>query len=204
MQNRAFKHTGDEFTREFSMINTETFENMVYKASKDVFEKLVADNPDDHFYSFGLWTDDSLQFLNPVANSIEKLTATVERYNVEVDPNYGTTSTKNGMMWSYGDWGYCANFGEEEFEEINDAINELFHEDISIEEHVEIVSPLWGAIQNAIKRLCDEDFFVSCAGTADVTILMVGDLPEEFIDHFAKAWNSEAVAKRYLNWDTDS
>ncbi len=186
------------------MIDYKALEDMIYRASKDVFEKLVAENPDEHFYTFGLWTDDSLQFLNPSANSMEKLISTVAMYNAEVDTKDDIPTTQEDMMWSYGDWGYVANIGQQVFAQINSLLNELFHADISIDEHDEATTPVWGVIEDAIKRLCDEDFFISCAGHTDVTVLLVGDLPEEFTDDFARAWNPMAIADRYINWSFDS
>lgn len=67
--------------------------NMVRDALRASFSDLLASNPDRTFYSFAVFTDDSLQFAHPVANTEEGLAATVRRYNQEVDPKLGITST---------------------------------------------------------------------------------------------------------------
>ena len=88
------------------IIDPQQFATCVYEASKAAFSALIAENSDQTFYAFGLFTDDSLQFMHPAANTEEALTATVRSYRETVDPKYGTTSTRTGMRWSYGDWGF--------------------------------------------------------------------------------------------------
>ncbi len=76
----------------------------VHTALNAAFSELIRANPSKSFYTFAVFTDDSLQFIHPAANTEEALTATVRRYREKVDPEYGTTSTRTGMRWSYGDW----------------------------------------------------------------------------------------------------
>ncbi len=68
-------------------IRPEEFENQVYLAPNAALAHLIETSPDQHLYTFGLFTDDSLQFLHPVANAEEALTKIVERYRKEVEKN---------------------------------------------------------------------------------------------------------------------
>jgi hypothetical protein len=95
-------------------------------ASMAAISDLIRANADQTFYTFGLFTDDSLQFLYPVANTEEALAATVQRYRKTVDPKYGCTSTRTGMRWSYGDWGFFDYQGGNHFEEINRVLRSNF------------------------------------------------------------------------------
>ena len=87
-------------------IKPDRIADQVYAASKAAFSELIRANANQCFYAFALFTDDSLQFLHAVANTEEALTSTVKRYRETVDPKYGCTSTRAGMRWSYGDWGF--------------------------------------------------------------------------------------------------
>src|SRR5690348_17152955 len=116
--------------RSMATIEPDRIAEQVYAASKAAFSDLIRANASQSFYAFGLWTDDSLQFLNPAANTEEALTATVKRYRETVDPKYGCTSTQAGMRWSYGDWGFFpADVAVHQFEEINEVLRANFDSD---------------------------------------------------------------------------
>jgi hypothetical protein len=84
-------------------IDYATLSLMVRDALRASFAELLASNPDRSFYAFAVFTDDSLQFAHPVANTEEGLTATVRRYNEEVDPKHEITSTRK--WYAMGVWG---------------------------------------------------------------------------------------------------
>lgn len=75
----------------------ESISNLVYTAVKTSFSELLKASEGESIYVYALFTDDSLQFLQAVANSDEGLSSTVEEYRRDVDPEYGTTTTANGM-----------------------------------------------------------------------------------------------------------
>jgi hypothetical protein len=174
----------------------------VHAALKAAFSEVIRANPDQIFYAFALFTDDSLQFMHPAANTEEALTATVQRYRKEVDPNYGTTSTRTGMRWSYGDWGFFANFGEEHFEKINEALS--VNIDGPEEEFEATIDSLWAAALEGFRRLEKEAFFGSGSARSKITLLLVGDLPSEPVEEWVAALNPPSVADRYINWDTEA
>lgn len=95
-------------------IDFSALSNMVRDALRASFTDLLATNPGRTFDAFAIFTDDSLQFAHPVANTEEGLTATVCRYHEEVDPQHGITSTRNGMRWSYGDWEFFLDVSAKE------------------------------------------------------------------------------------------
>lgn len=175
----------------------------VYEASKAAFSAVIGANPNQSFYTFALWTDDSLQFLYPAANTEEALTETVQRYRETVDPKYACTSTRAGMRWSYGDWGFFpAEVGERYFEEINEALRENF--DRSEEEFRAGTELLWPAILNGFQRLEKERFFGSGPERSKITLVLVGDLDGDLINSWVSALNPPDFADRYINWNCEA
>lgn len=183
-------------------IEPEQVADQVYVASKAAFSDLISAHPNQNFYAFGLWTDDSLQFLHAVANTEEALTSTVKRYRETVDPKYGCTSTRAGMRWSYGDWGFFPEVGAEHFEEINEVVRANFDSD---ENKFKVgIELLWTAILNGFQRLEKERFFGSGPERSKITLLVVGDLPSELVNSWVSALNPPDVADRFINWNCDA
>jgi hypothetical protein len=184
-------------------IEPDRIADQVYAASKATFAELIRANAGQRFYTFGLWTDDSLQFLNPAANTEEALTATVKRYRETVDPKYGCTSTLVGMRWSYGDWGFFpAEVSVDYFAEINEVLRANFDSDE--EEFRAGTEVLWTAILNGFQRLEKERLFGSGLERSKITLLLVGDLPSELVESWASALNPPDVADRFINWNSDA
>jgi hypothetical protein len=176
--------------------------NQVYVASKAAFSDLIRANPNQSFYAFALFTDDSLQFLHAVANTEEALTSTVKRYRETVDPKYGCTSTRAGMRWSYGDWGFFPEVGPEYFEGINEVVRANFDSD---EEEFKVgIESLWSAILNGFQRLETERFFGSGPERSKITLLVVGHLPSELVESWVSALNPPDVVDRFINWNCDA
>ena len=174
----------------------------VYMAAKAAFSELIRANPQQSFYAFALFTDDSLQFLHAVANTEEALTSTVERYRKTVDPKYGCTSTRAGMRWSYGDWEFFPEVGAEHFEAINKIVRANFDSD---QEQFEAgVELLWAAILQGFQRLEKEGFFGSGAERSKITLLAVGHLPSELVNQWVSALNPPDVADRFIHWNCDA
>jgi hypothetical protein len=176
--------------------------DQVYVASKAAFSDLIRANPNQTFYAFALFTDDSLQFLHAVANTEEALTSTVKRYRETVDPKYGCTSTRAGMRWSYGDWGFFPEVGAEHFERINEVVRANFDSDE--EEFKAGIESLWTAILKGFQRLEKDRFFGSGPERSKVTLLVVGDLPSELVNSWVSELNPPDVANRFINWNCDA
>jgi hypothetical protein len=174
----------------------------VYAALKAAFSELIRHKPNQTFYAFALFTDDSLQFMHPAANTEEALTKTVQRYRKEVDPKYGGSSTRTSMRWSYGDWGFFSNFGEKHFKAINKALIENIDGPEEVFEAT--IDSLWVAALEGFKRLETEGFFGSGAARSKITLMLVGHVPSELIDQWAIALNPPDVADRFLQWDTEA
>lgn len=186
-----------------SWVRSGELTDRVHLALKAAFTELIAKNPDQSFYAFGLFTDDSLQFLHPVANTEESLTATVQHYRENVDTKNGSISTDTSMRWSYGDWDFFPDAGGGHFTEINEVVRANFDADASVTAMGDDEwTAAWNAIQEGFRRLDAEEFFGRGSDRAKVTLLLVGDLPEEMIDAWALALNPKEVAKRYLQWET--
>jgi hypothetical protein len=175
----------------------EQFADQVYEASKAAFSALISANKGQNFYAFGLFTDDSLQFLHAAANTEEALTATVQRYTETVDPKYGCTSTRAGMRWSYGDWGFFPYEDGGHFGEINRILHANFDRMVADDE-------FWGAVLSGFRRLEAENFFGTGSARSKITLLVVGDLPSELIEVWVSALNPPDVVERYLNWNCDA
>lgn len=174
----------------------------VHAALKAAFSELIRANPGQHFYAFAVFTDDSLQFIHPAANTEEALTATVQHYRETVDPKYGSTSTRAGMRWSYGDWGHFANFGEEHFTEINEALIENI--DGPDDEFEARIDTLWAAVLSGFQRLEKDGFFGSGTERSEITLLLVGDLDGELVNSWVSALNPQDVVNRFINWNADA
>lgn len=164
-----------------------------------IFSDLLTANPDRSFYAFAIWTDDSLQFLNAAANTEEGLSATVHRYNEEVDPKYDTTSTKHGMRWAYGDWEYFPVEGDEHLADAHAVLQDNFHADEDVFEQQ--IEPLWHALLDGFQQLDAEGFFGTGAERSKITLLVVGHVPDDILEQWVKDLNPKAVAQRFLNWD---
>jgi hypothetical protein len=179
-----------------------SLEDRVYAASKAAFSAVIEAHPNQNFYTFGLFTDDSLQFLHPVANTEEALTETVRRYKQEVDPKFGCTSTRAGMRWSYGDWGFFPEVGGDHFIEINEIVRANF--DLPSEQFAAAVDPMWTAVLTGFNRLEREHFFGEGRTRSNITLLIVGDLPWEFVESWVRVLNPPDVVERYVSWDADA
>ena len=175
----------------------------VRDALRKTFTGLLASNPDQAFYAFAIWTDDSLQFLSAAANTEEALASTVKHYRREVDPVYDTKSTYNGMRWSHGDWGFFPiDDGEEYFSDINAVLQSNFSADENVFEAQ--MEPLWQALLDGFLQLEHEGFFGAGDVRSKITLLLVGDLDEDVVDQWVAALNPPDVAERYFNWDYDA
>ena len=177
----------------------------VYVAAKAAFSALMREHPWETFYVFGLWTDDSLQFLQPMANTEESLTDTVQRYRTEVDPEHGTVSSHDNLRWSYGDWGFIACDEGAHFDDINallgenfDRLMELDEEDEDEDVVNEELDRLISAMATGLHRLSIDGFFGTGAARDRVTLMIVGDLPQDFIDASVRMMNPPAVYERYM------
>lgn len=174
----------------------------IHEALKAAFSELTRANPSQSFYAFAVFTDDSLQFIHAVANTEEALTATVKRYQETVDPKYGCTSTRAGMRWSYGDWGFFPQVGAEHFAEINEAL--IANIDGPEEEFESRIDSLWAAVLIGFQGLEKKGFFGSGPERSKITLLVVGDLPSELVENWVSALNPPAVADRFINWNYDA
>ncbi len=183
-------------------IEADHVSEQIYTALKAAFSDLIRANPKQTFYAFALFTDDSLQFVNAVANTEEALNSTVERYKETVDPKYGCTSTRAGMRWSYGDWKFFPEVGPEYFETINEVVRANFDSDG--EQFRAGVEALWTAILKGFQRLEHERFFGSGSERSKITLLVVGDLPAELVNSWVSVLNPPDVAERFINWDCNA
>jgi Domain of unknown function (DUF4303) len=188
----------------FAPIQPEPFVDRVYESSKAAFSDLIRAHPDQNFYAFALFTDDSLQFLYAAANTEEALTATVHRYREKVDPKYGTTLTRSGMRWSYGDWGFFPYEGGNHFGEINGTLSSNFDRGVSVEEFDREVELLWNSVLDGFRRLELEGFFGTGPARSKVTLLVVGYLSSDFVNSWVSALNPPDVADQYINWNADA
>lgn len=183
-------------------INYPEFSEKVREALRATFTDLLEANPARSFYAFAIWTDDSLQFANAAANTEEGLAATVDRYVDEVDPKYGTTSTRNSMRWAHGDWEFFPVEGKDYLAEVNAVLQENFNADEDLFEQQ--LEPLAQALLDGFRQLEAEGFFGAGEARAKITLLLVGDLDEEVVDHWVRTLNPPEVAQRFIDWDYDA
>jgi hypothetical protein len=103
------------------------------------------------------------------------------------------------MRWSYGDWKFFPEVGAEHFEKINELV--LANFDSGQEQFHAGVEILWAAVLQGFQRLEEEHFFGSGSERSKITLLLVGDLPSELVDHWVSVLNPPDVADRYINWN---
>jgi hypothetical protein len=190
--------------RKKSAIKPARLADQVYKACKAEFSALISAHPDQHFYAFALWTDDSLQFLHPAANTEEALTATVRRYREEVDPRYGNISTRAGMRWSYGDWGFFGYQDGGHFNEVSQVLNSNWDMMVADDQFDGRVDALFDALLDGFRRLESEKFFETGLSRSKITLMLVGDLPWELISSWVRALNPKDISDQFLSWDADA
>jgi len=178
------------------------FADRVRDGLRATFTDLLAANPDRSFYAFAIWTDDSLQFAKAAANTEEGLTVTVQHYKKEVDPEYNTTSTRNSMRWSYGDWEFFPVDAEEHLSDVDAVLSANFNADEDVFEKQ--IEPLWHALLEGFHQLDAEGFFGTGAERSKITLLVVGHVPDDIVDHWVTVLNPETVAQQYINWDCDA
>jgi hypothetical protein len=178
-------------------------EKQVSTAVKRAFTTVVSSNRDQRFYAFGLFTDDSLQFLHPIANTEEALNATVRRYRAEVDPKYGGASTHASMRWSYGDWAYFPDVDEEAFRDINVALSQNFEQMMEDDTFDGDLDALWDAILNGFMQVESQGFFAAHVPRSQITLLLAGDVPEDLVCDWVTRLNPIDVARRYIDWNPD-
>lgn len=174
----------------------------VRDALRATFSDLMASNRNKTFYTFAVFTDDSLQFFNAAANTEEGLTSTVEHYGKKVDPKYGNTSARNNMRWSYGDWEYFPIEDGNHLAEIDAIVRGNFDADKS--EFMANVDLLWQALLDGFVLLSDEGFFGTGDDRSRITLMLVGDIPMEKFYQWITTLNPPDVAKRRLEWDYDA
>jgi hypothetical protein len=190
--------------RKKSSIKPARLADQVYEACKAEFSALISAHPDQSFYAFALWTDDSLQFLRPAANTEEALTATVQHYRETVDPRYGCTSTRAGMRWSYGDWGFFGYEDGDHFAEIDRLLNLNWDRMVADEEFDGGQEALWNPILHSFRRLESDGFFGTGPERSKITLLVVGHVPSERVKAWVSALNPKDVADQFMSWDCDA
>ncbi|OUT62203.1 MAG: hypothetical protein CBB71_02665 [Rhodopirellula sp. TMED11] len=161
------------------------------------FTELMAENPDLSFYTFALFTDDSLQFAHAAANSEEGLVKTLERYNADRDDDEPVTS--NNMRWAYGDWQFFPIEAEEHLAPVNLVLQDNFTAEEDVFEAQ--IESLWKALLKGFSLLNEEGFFGEGDARSKITLLVVGHLSDETVDEWVEALNPEDVAQRFLDWD---
>lgn len=180
-------------------------ESQVYRACKLAFGEMIDSYPDETYYAFALFTNDSLQTLHPYANTEEELDITVARYNKTIDKKYGIKSTRSGMRWSYGDWG-VQDIGGEYFSPVNDTLYSMEQQidEMDDDSRVQCMVSAWESVLNGLIKLNKDQFFGSRRKRSAITLMIVGDLPDDSINECVKCLNPPSVANRYLEWDPDA
>lgn len=101
------------------------------------------------------------------------------------------------MRWSYGDWKFFPIDDDDYLSEVNEVLSQNFNADEEVFEQQ--IEPLWQALLDGFMQLDDDGLFGAGEERSKITLLVVGDLPEEVVDHWAAALNPKDVADRYIN-----
>jgi dynactin complex subunit len=170
--------------------------------------KILDKYPEDQFYAFALYTNDAMHTLSIVANSKEMLRNTVKKYNETIDPKYGITSTSKGMHWSFGDWGAFSD--ESDFSRVNETLFEIsnFLESQEGKESEQILDrcheKLWSTALKSFTKINSISPFNKQKFRECITLLIVGDLPEDRVLNWLNSLNPPQIVEQYLNRDLDA
>ena len=104
----------------------------------------------------------------------------------------------------YGDWG-IQNIGSEYFHGVNEILYDVANQtdDMDDEELDVHFKRLWDIMIDAFATMNDSPVFTNNE-RENVTLLLCGDIPDDFIDEFVKKVNPKEVAQNYVDWDPDA
>ena len=106
------------------------------------------------------------------------------------------------MRWSYGDWEFFPVEGDDHFSEVNAILQQNFYAEEDIFDQQ--IEPLWQALLDGFLQLENDGFFGTSDAREKITLLVVGDLDDAVVDHWAAVLNPPSVAQRYIDWDCDA
>jgi hypothetical protein len=159
-------------------------------AAKAAFDEVRAAHPTDHFYAFGLYTDDSVAGISPAANTEEALAATIAKYN-HTDRADVAFDRWSGVEWSH------AGFGWEHFQDVYNAIMNMDRDD----DFGAFRESVFELMVSVLSELDDEGTFGSGRQREQVTLLcFVTDSAdsEDLERRSIRALNPSSVVRRYL------
>lgn len=174
-------------------ISTAKLRKAVHQAAKAAFSGIRQAHAKEKFYVFGLMTNDSAQYLYPMANSEQAVSRTLKKYKKEGYKD----QTADELRWSFGDWEY-AEEGEAHFEAINELLSEATEFDDADEDQVErAVARLMKAVVAGLADLDKEGFFGTGSERLDVAVMIVGDLDQGQTREWIEQLNPPEVAAQF-------
>lgn len=176
-------------------ISTVKLRKAVCAAARAAFSETRQAHAKEKFYVFGLMTNDSAQYLYPMANSEQALARTVKKYKKD---GYKDQSADE-LRWSFGDWEY-AEEGESHFEAVNEMLSEATEFDDVDEDEVErTIARLMKAVVAGLDDLNKEGFFGAGSDRLEVAVMIVGDLDGGQTREWIEQLNPPEVAAQFAD-----
>jgi hypothetical protein len=202
MLNKYYKKADDIF-------NDSSLSQNLYKGLAKAFNNLLEETKEDELYAFGIFTSGEYRYAEITANSFWGLDQIVKEY--KDDSFYSEVSVydlKNELKWSPCDWHYHCVITNNELDEVDTRLKELYeisekiinkHEDFESALNLvdtKIIQRLNKLFCDCLKKLKNENSFES---KNVVFSIWLGDQPEEERVNFISKINDEKLSQKYIS-----
>jgi hypothetical protein len=181
-------------------IHADDLRRRIADAARATWDRIRAENPDDHFYFYSLYSSWDASYLSPTCSSEEGLRYVAAQFAADW-PDAGIDHTD--MRWNYADTPYHGE-GEEDFKEINELLERIGPPDSDDDEEYldrlgEFVEFLFEVCGDALQDLDRERYFGVGAERDRVVINLVTkeQTNREFVE-YARQLNPPLALERLL------
>jgi hypothetical protein len=172
---------------DFSLLRSE-----VKEAAQRAFETVRANHPDEQFYGFALYSDESAMTIVPAANSEEALESKAQKDGCLPVPSW--------LRWGTGEWSYESE-GAEHFNIATQMINgEDRYDEAEPEAFETFRNKVFATMVEALGDLDATGFFGTGTQREAVTLfcsISDSDEAEEFENESARQLNPVAVYEKF-------
>ena len=167
----------------------------VTDAARKAFTSLKKDHPDETFYAFALYTDESAMTIIPAASSEQTIQRRLDGYG-KLSPG-----DRKATRWSTGEWAYESVGADKQFDAICKTLAKSDYYDPDDDDgHRNHFSAVFETMVRALEQLDKEGHFGTGKQREQVTLFCtVTDMedPEPIENESAKQLNPPAVYKRF-------
>lgn len=177
-------------------INFNELRILMRDGAREAFSGIQTDHPDEQFYAFALYTDDSADSLLPAANSEQGYQRTVERYSA-------TDARELAYLrWSTAEWAYEAfDVSKNHFRGVRECLSSL-DRSWPDESFVAFRQQYFATMINALLDLETEGFFGVGDVREKVTVFATvsdSELAEGLEKKSVRKINPRSVYQRFIH-----